>query len=158
MRSKSISSFSIVLAATALSMGCDIEPGTLESLKDAVNTISAQQSLASQGQHQFRPAERGFDAPNPGRVDPFSFPAGAPVSDQTGTTITTAAQVQVVGFANVDEPRVFLRTKAMTKSLGVGGVTDGVEVVAINPPAVELRMGNLVWTATMFDNNSGIQN
>ncbi len=78
-------------------MGCGIEPGTLESLKDAVNTISAQQSLASQDQDQFGPADWVFDAPNPDRVDPFSFPAGAPVSDQAGTTITTVAQVAGCG-------------------------------------------------------------
>jgi hypothetical protein len=157
MRTKSISSFSIVLA-TAFSMGCGIEPGTLDSLKEAVNTISAQQSLANQGQDEFEPADRVFDAPNPGRVDPFSFPSGAPVSDQEGTTITPTAQVKVLGFANVDEPRVLLRCNEMTKSLGVGGVTDGVEVLAIKPPAVELRMGSLIWTATMFDSTSGIQN
>jgi hypothetical protein len=75
-----------------------------------------------------------------------------PVEDQAGTTITTVAQVEVLGFAEVDEPRVFLRTKETTKSLKVGDVTDGVEVIAIKPPAVELRMGSLVWTATMFDN------
>jgi hypothetical protein len=156
MRTKSISSFSVVLAATMFSMGCGVEPETLKSLTEAVNTISAQQSLASQD--PFGQVDSVFDAPNPDRVDPFSFPAGAPVSDQEGTTITTVAKVKVLGFANVDGPRVFLRAKETTKSLSVGDVTDGIEVVAIKPPAVELRMGSLTWTATMFDNTSGIQN
>ena len=157
MRTKSISSFSVLLAATMFSAGCGVEPETLQSLTQAVNTISAQQSLASQEQDPFGQANSVFEAPYPDRVDPFSFPAGAPVSDQEGTTITTVAQVRVLGFANVDEPRVFLRAKEITKSLGVGDVTDGIEVVAIKPPAVELRMGSLTWTATMFDNSS-IQN
>lgn len=110
-----------------------------------------QQSLASQDRDPLEPNNLLFAATNPDRVDPFSFPAGVANSDQAGTTINTVAQVEVLGFANVDEPRVFLRTKGMIKSLGVGRVTDGVEVVAINPPEVELRMGSLIWTATMFD-------
>lgn len=158
MRTKSISSFAMALAATLFSTGCGIEPGTLESLKEAVNTISAQQTLASQDRDEIEPNDLVFAAPNPDRVDPFAFQAGAPISDQAGTTINSVAQIEVLGFANVDEPRVFLRTKGMTRSQGVGGVTEGVEVVAINPPEVELRMGSLIWTATMFDNTRRVQN
>lgn len=144
-----------LVAVAAFSMGCGVEPATLETLRGAVNTISAQQGAAQLDARQSGNRIADFDAPYPERVDPFSFPEGAPVDDQEGTTITTVAQVEVLGFANVDEPRVFLRTKEITRSLGVGDVTDGVEVIAIKAPAVELRMGSLVWTATMFDTVNG---
>ena len=158
MRTYSISSIVVFLAMTLLCAGCGVKPETLESWQDAVQTISAQQSLASQGHTPLRAENVVFEAPNPDRVDPFSFPDGAPVSDQEGTTITTVAQVEVLGFAEVDEPRVFLRSKETTKSLRVGDVSDGIEVVAIKPPAVDLRMGTLIWTATMFDNANGSKN
>lgn len=153
MRTKSIKRFSMVMATVLFSIGCDLEPGTLESLQEAVKTISAQQPVVSQEQARVEPDRGAFVPSNPSRVDPFSFPATAPISNsnEAGTTIPTAAQVEVLGFANVHEPRVFLRIKDLTRSLGVGGVSDGVEVLAIKPPAVDLQMGSLRWTATMFD-------
>jgi hypothetical protein len=152
-------SIPILMAAilAALAAGCGVEPETLETLRQAVNTVSTQTPLASQLDADLDAVDPRFHPPYPDRVDPFSFPADAPVADQAGTTLTTVAQVEVMGFAQIDEPRVFLRTKEMTKSLKVGDVTDGVEVIAIKPPAVELRMGSLVWTATMFDNTTMAQ-
>ena len=153
MSTKSITKLSIVTLAVCV-VGCGIQPETLVSLREAVNTVSAQ---SPPGQADAERIETVFQPPYPQRVDPFSFPANAPVSDQTATSITTVAQVEILGFANVDEPRVFMRTKDLTKSLKVGETADGVEVVKINPPQVELRMGTLVWTASMFDNTTVAQ-
>ena len=140
-----------------LAVGCSIEPETLESLRQAVNTVSAQATPSAQ-----TPAVEAdrmvFDPPHPDRVDPFSFPAAAPIADAPDPTITSVAQVEVLGFAHVDEPRVFLRTKELTKSLKIGDVIDGVEVISIDSPSVELRMGSLVWTASMFDNSNVARN
>lgn len=156
MRPKSIH-FLLASTLAAFSAGCGIKPETLESLTEVVNSVSSQPPLAAQAQLDPMPGDSLFQPPYPDRIDPFAFPADAPVADQAGTTITTVAQVEVLGFANVDHPCVFLRTKETTKSLKVGEVTDGVEVVAIKPPAVDLRMGSLIWTATMFDNTVVVQ-
>jgi hypothetical protein len=137
---------------TVLGAGCGARPETLESLRQAVHRVSTQSPLASHPEDEPPAIDASFQPPHPDRVDPFSFAADASVADQAGTTITTVAQVEVMGFAEVEEPRVFLRTKETTKSLKVGQATEGVEVIAIKPPAVQLRMGSLVWTATMFDN------
>lgn len=145
-RMTSISRFSMALSVMLYSIGCDLEPGTLESLREAVTTISTQQTVVIHEDEKTDIAEGTFVAPNPDRVDPFSFPVSAPKADGQSTSINTVAQVEILGFANVYEPRVFLRIKAMTESLGVGGITDGVEVVAIRPPAVDLRRGSLLWT------------
>ena len=118
----------------------------------AVKSAAEREVLPAQAIGESLAAEPRFDPPFPDRIDPFSFPDTAPVADSNSTSITMVAQVEVLGFAYVDEPRVFLKTRDTTKSLKVGDLTDGVEVVAINPPTVDLKMGTLVWTATMFDN------
>lgn len=156
MRAKPIKILTAVIFAV-LAVGCSIEPETLESLRNAVNTVSAQASPTAQISTE-ETAGLAFNPPHPGRVDPFSFPADAPIADHAGTTITSVAQIEVLGFAHVDEPRVFLRTKDLTKSLKTGDIVDGVEVISINAPTVELRMGSLVWTASMFDNASVARN
>ena len=56
-----------------------------------------------------------------------------------------------MGFSNVRELQVFLRIDDRIRSLRVGEAFRGIKVVAIREPVVELRMGSLVWTATMFD-------
>ena len=147
----------LLVALALLTVGCGIEPATLESLRDVVMTASA--ATEDQLPPEIESEVVEFEPPNPDRVDPFTFPAGSTLAaDQPGTSITTAAQVDVLGFANVDGPRVFLRTKDIIKSLAVGESTDGVEVEGIHPPAVDLRMGSLRWRATMFDRSSSDRN
>ncbi len=155
MRTKSIS---LVAVAALVVAGCGVEPETLESLRNAVNTVSATNSLPKpQPVVDADPTDSLFQPSYPDRVNPFTFPRDADDSDRGGANVTSVVQVQILGFAEVDEPRVFLRTNERTKSMRIGEIFDGVEVVAIHPPAVELRMGNLVWTATMFDQASTAQ-
>ena len=77
-RTTSIGQFSLALSVMLCSIGCDLEPGTLESLQEAVTTLSAQQSVVIQEDEQPDIPEGTFVAPNPDRVDPFSFPDSAP--------------------------------------------------------------------------------
>ena len=58
--------------------------------------------------------------------------------------------VEVRGFAEVEEPRVFLTLDGRTHSMPEKSRIGGIEFVKIKPPVVEWRRGNLVWTATMF--------
>jgi hypothetical protein len=93
-----------------------------------------------------------FDPTYPNRIDPFTFPDESNLEGSgTDTSVKSAAQVDVLGFADLGQPRVFLRAREKTHSLAVGESVYGVEVVEIRPPAVRLRMGGLTWSATMFD-------
>ena len=150
MQPKSIL-FALPAILAALSVGCGVETETLEAWKEAVHSSSIPSPASLAGSGASEPVDQHFEPPHPDRVDPFSFPTNVGPSDPAGPATVTVAQVHVLGFADVDQPRVFLRSGDRTGSLKVGEVANGVEVVAINPPAVELRMGSLVWTATMFD-------
>ena len=90
--------------------GCGIEPETLHSVRAAIRTASAK--VEDQQPAQSSAAAFEFEPPYPERVDPFTFPAesGSPIEDP-GTSITSAAQVVVLGFADVDGARVFLSIK-----------------------------------------------
>lgn len=142
----------------ALQTGCGVQPEALQSLREAVDTAS---NRSSSGAGFRQPGNSNpqaklvslsdYEPPHPDREDPFSYPVDALGTSRQLSAVTSVAQIEVLGFANVDEPRVLLRTKSTTKSLAVGELLDGVEVVSIRAPAVELRIGTLVWTATMFD-------
>ena len=150
MRTESIT-FAFVLTVALFSTGCGVDPKTLQSLRDAVNTVSTTSAVASHDLAEPMPVDSQFIPPHPERMDPFSFSASGPVSVQERPTIPVVAQVQVLGFAQVDEPRVLLRTKGTTMSLKVGDRIDGIQVMAIDAPTVELQMGSLLWTASMFE-------
>ncbi len=162
--------FFSALLVVSLTVGCGVEPETLDSLRAAVETISSDGSGLTSGLTSGLPQGDGtendlntssgladaFQPPHPDRVDAFSFTAGVEFNGQ-GSVETSVANVVVIGFANVREPRVFLRIEDQTRSLRVGEVANGIEVVAIREPVVELRMGSLLWTATMFDSASRVQ-
>jgi len=89
------------------------------------------------------------------RDDPFSYPGeGTEANLPSLIATTTASQVELVGFADVGQPRVFLKIGELTKSLRVGDQVQGVEVLHIDPPTVRLSMGNLVWHTSMFESAS----
>jgi len=148
------SSILLLVAATVVCGGCGIKPETLTALKEAVNAAAAQDGLGGATADTPEVVEVAYQPLYPNRVDPFSFPGQAPgaaTEDTTSDSVTDGIGVKVLGFAEVDEPRVLLRIKGSTASLKVGETTDGVEVIAIRPPAADLRIGTLSWTATMFD-------
>ncbi len=86
--------------------------------------------------------------PFPERENPFLFPHDRVEPVQPAAKVN---EVRVLGFVHVDQPRVLLRVTDLTRTLAVGDKTQGVEVLAIEPPTVRLRQGNLTWTASLFD-------
>lgn len=136
--------------------GCSVDPETLESLQSAVNTVSGVQSDANEAEPTTEPqtviaSEVQFRPPHPEREDPFTFPAGAEVSNRESKAKTNIAQVEILGFAKIGEQHVLLRSGDKSRSLTAGESIDGVRVIEIKPPMVRLQMGTLIWTATMFD-------
>ena len=154
MKTQAQAVFILALALSTQS-GCNVDPETLESLQAAVNTVSAAQPSDAVGESATEPkqetAESQFVPKFPNRVDPFSFPAGIEMGDQDMTPMATVAAVEVLGFGNVGEAHVLLRINEQSSALRAGESVDGIKVIAINPPTVQLQMGTLIWTATMFD-------
>ena len=145
-------------------VGCDVEPETLEALASAAEKMQGNEeggafssmraisrvSLDQNRDSSKSPANQSFQPDFPDRTDPFTFP------EDTGQGQDTSAEaavkrVEVLGFSNVNESRVFVRTRSGVKSIRVGERFDGIEVIQINSPMVEMKVGNTVWTATMFD-------
>ncbi|QEG43542.1 hypothetical protein [Roseimaritima ulvae] len=93
-------------------------------------------------------AEQPLSLPFPERENPFLFP-----HDRVQPVVPAAevSQVRVLGFVEVDQPRVLLKVSDRTRTLAVGDAAQGVEVLAIEPPLVRLRQGNLTWNASLFD-------
>lgn len=151
LRNRLAMAIAITLPVT---VGCGIQPETVTSFRRAAaQSIQHQASAATR--LDTTPVKAVFHPSYPDRKDPFSFPYESTLeSPGPDTSIKSAAQVDVVGFADLGQPRVFLRARDKTHSLTVGEKAYGVEVVEIRPPAVRLRMGSLTWTATMFDDTS----
>ncbi len=147
-------------------VGCGVEPETLQSLAAAANSMQGAGGSQEGGPfsamtmlnpvlHTGEPDEgqgessvNGYVLPFPDREDPFHFPEDASLAE---TPVSTVKRVEVLGFSNVDEPRVLVRTQNGVNSIRVGQKFDGIEVLEIHRPAVKLKIDNLVWTATMFD-------
>lgn len=116
-------------------------------------------------------ASSSFQPHYPLRTNPFLYPADASEVSPVPTS-TSVAEIRVMGFADVRQPsladpvsdpagdpvaatktqqRVLLKTSVGIQSLSVGDQIGQIQVLRISPPAVELKMGSLIWTATMFD-------
>ena len=146
-------------------MGCGMNGETLDSIREVVDqaaqtpgneslsTMSTALNKIGNASGQAESDESAIqtaEPPFPQRQDPFRYPRDGDESNRTDTT-ASVADIQVLGFASIDEPTVLLRTKNGVKSLKVGDRVAGVTVISIHESAVELKLGSLVWTATMFD-------
>lgn len=135
--------------------GCGDNSAAIRAVQDAVQTSTnysqqANQSdlLANEDQDpgHFTPA-------NPGRSNPFESKVSETVdAGSSGIKgVSSASQIVVMGFAEMGTTRVMLRIGDQTKILKEGERFGGVTVESIEPPRVQLKMDNLMWTATMFD-------
>src|SRR4051812_46827864 len=88
-----------------------------------------------------------FKPPFPERTDLFEAPKRAQSSvrrdDEHGQS------VEIVGFVNVDEPRVVLSIDSVITPIPEGGEKYGVQVISIQPPRAVLQRGRSRWTATL---------
>ena len=173
--------FPFVVGLLFFAGGCGIEPDTLSSITEVINrggdsglNLQAGTSLNSFSSTSGAAGKEGFDENGnptlsgspafepkyPERVNPFAYPSEAESQSVTpiGTSVT---DIQVMGFANVEghsssdgskpESKVLLKTNVGIKLLAVGEKVGSITVLRIDSPTVELQMGSLTWTATMFD-------
>ncbi|MGB0597163.1 MAG: hypothetical protein ACPGLY_10765 [Rubripirellula sp.] len=98
--------------------------------------------------------EVALSTPYPNRDDPFTFVSRAREPRDVGMVRPPTADkiaVQILVFAQVDRPSLLLQIDGETNMTKVGDRISLVEVIAIRPPAAELRVGTSLRTVTMFD-------
>jgi len=88
-----------------------------------------------------------FTPPFPERLDLFEPRQRAQSTvrrdDDNGAT------VELMGFINVDQPRVVLSIDGVVSSIPEGCEKYGVQVISIEPPTVVLQRGRNRWPATL---------
>ncbi len=127
---------------------------SLDSLVAAAKKVNVDTlAAADQGQLLEEAGVAGAsELPYPSRSNPFTF-----VGEERAATEpkpNELSDIRVIGFAQVGQPRVMLRLRNETRSLAVGDKNSGVEVLEISPPNVRLKLANLTWNASMFDEKS----
>ncbi len=143
----------LVPAALIGVIGCGASPETMNDLQAAIGRVSQVNGSGAMSETTSDASKpSSFVILYPDRVNPFEYPADDVDSAVSSASISSVGEIVVLGFANVGpNPRVFLRSSGNTRVLGVGDKLGNIEVQAIDPPRVELKMGTLIWTATMFD-------
>ena len=91
-----------------------------------------------------------FEPPFPDRMDLFQAPKrhGRSTSKSSGQSETS---VELLGFVDVDGPRVALAIGGLVTTIAEGDQQYGIEVISIQPPAVVLQRGRQRWQAS-FEN------
>lgn len=91
------------------------------------------------------PAE--FEPPYPNRENLFLAPKrNAATKKHVGSTDQA---IELLGFANVNGPRVILSINGNVTPLSEGSQEAGIEVISIQPPAVVLQRDRERWQATL---------
>ncbi len=132
--------------------GCRDDNESLGQLREVVRNVSQKPSANLANGPLGKPTDSlpKFSPPYPERENAFEYP-GTSTNSPSVDAVSSVGEIRVLGFANVGQLRVLLKSKNHTKSLAVGDRFDGIEIVNIHPPSVELRSGTLIWTSTMFD-------
>ncbi len=138
----------IVLAIS----GCGIEPETISRIEQMSRQHStAFSSIETPPELNItRVSSEGFTVPFPDRRDPFQV---TDKGKKPQNKAITASNVSVMGFAKLGEQQAILKVGGETRFVVVGDRVGDVEVMAINPPRVRLKNGNLVWDASMFQSH-----
>ncbi|MDG2224564.1 MAG: hypothetical protein P8L85_24495 [Rubripirellula sp.] len=146
--------WALPLLAAIFCSGCGIEPETIAKLQKAVKATTAQPDELESDAPVVEVEEVAYSTPYPSRDDPFAFAMQASEPREIGVVRPPTAEevaVHILGFADVHRPCVLLQIDGETHMMKVGDRVSLVEVIAIRPPAADLRVGTLLRTVTMFD-------
>jgi hypothetical protein len=86
-----------------------------------------------------------WSAPFPDRTNPFQM-NDTSASLPMARLETQATDIVLLGFANVDRPKVMVKIRNETVTLGESDNHGGIRIVKITPPMVTLQQANLTWT------------
>lgn len=89
-----------------------------------------------------------YQPPFPDRIDLFSPPKHVSHTPRASSE-RSADSVVLMGFANLDGPRVLLAIDGTVKPLADGEESSGVKVISIAPPQAVLQRGRSRWTASI---------
>jgi hypothetical protein len=115
------------------------EPAT-EKPGDKKDSAKADKAKAESEQQAFEP-------PYPHRENLFLTPKRSAVNNDTPGN--NQQSVELLGFANVQGPRVILSIDGIVVPMPVGATQSGIEVISIQPPAVVLQRDRERWQATL---------
>ena len=90
-----------------------------------------------------------YKPPYPDRNQLFQSPRVRRSSLAGRGTRDGAQRVQLRGFVNLDGIRAILIVNGETNSMAAGDVSDGIEVISIDPPRVTLQRSRVRWTETL---------
>ncbi|MEM9825562.1 MAG: hypothetical protein AAF958_03185 [Planctomycetota bacterium] len=147
----------LILSLVTLGLGCSGATDWAEIAQEAVQSASVNSRPLDDLADEREPSGDtlkaqlivDFEPPFPERDNPFRFTDEQ--EERQVVTSDTVANVEVIGFADVEKKRVMLRIGEQTYWPSEGSEIAGIRVISIRPPHVELRRGSLTWTVGMFD-------
>lgn len=135
--------------------GVDLDPSLVGPLREVSFSNNDEAADATELVPDSKSTNQTWSAPYPQRKNAFAYPGESVEAVETKKTDTSlTSSVSVVGFANVDRPVVILKFRDQAHTMGVDDKHGSIQVTEIAPPRVTLKMGNLVWTISMFDKSS----
>jgi hypothetical protein len=93
------------------------------------------------------PQQAEYQPPFPDRENLFLAPKRSASSTKAPGSVEQS--VELLGFANVEGPRVILSINGNVVPMPEGGKEAGIEVISIQPPAVVLQRDRERWQATL---------
>lgn len=118
--------------------------------KDGPSARGADDELQESDNEPFvaEPA-REYAPPFADRIDLFTPPQVAAGVYASGERDETGQSVVLLGFANLDQPKVVLQINGVITPLADGEEELGVRVISVAPPEAVLQRGRTRWTASI---------
>lgn len=125
----------------------ETQPKKSELKEAAVENSANKQDEAKSTEAKPEPEQQAFEPPYPHRENLFLAPKRSAVHKDTPGN--NQQSVELLGFANVQGPRVILSIDGIVVPMPEGMTQSGIEVISIQPPAVVLQRGRERWQATL---------
>lgn len=118
-----------------------VEPSRAES-------VGVQEELEPDEETPAESVAANFEPPYPQRSNIFEAPqrTGRAMVQNTGED---RSAIELLGFVNVDGPRVVLSIDGLVASIAEGDQQEDIQVISIHPPAVVLQRGRQRWQASL---------
>lgn len=123
------------------------EPKKSEPKQPASEKHSSGKDATKPSEVKAEPEQQAFEPPYPHRENLFLAPKRSSVHKDTPGN--SQQSVELLGFANVQGPRVILSIDGLVVPLHEGATQSGIEVISIQPPAVVLQRDRERWQATL---------
>ena len=90
------------------------------------------------------------ELPSPGRTNAFEL-SGEFQTETVAQETGGKREIYIIGFVEVDTPRVMLSIDGRTETLKVNDTIDRITVLEIAPPRAKLSFDGVSWNASIFD-------